>query len=106
MNFKDFLTQVEKIRSNQANYQPVLICYLSKCQNFSATQQNIAEKLAVMNGKSKADYKPFMGSCPVYKVLLGKKMIVKSGEGFKLNIAGMNPAQKKQISKICMEMLN
>ena len=106
MIFSDFLSQVEKVRSNQANYQPVVICFLSKCENFENSQQNIAEKLAVMNGKTKADYKPFMGSCPVYKVLIGKKMLVKTSQGFKLNLKDMTPAQKKQIASICMEMLS
>jgi hypothetical protein len=106
LNFKDFLTQVEKIRSNQANYQPVLICFLSNSKNQQNTQQNIAEKLAVMNGKPKGDFKPFMGSCPVYKVLLGKSLLVKKGDVYKLNIAIMTASQKKQISKLCMEMLN
>lgn len=102
MNFNKFLALVEKIRSNQANYQPVVICHLSKCQNFSDTQKSIAEKLASKNGKT--DFKPFMGSCPVWKILVGKSMIVKVGDSYKLPVK-MTPAQKKQISKICMEML-
>lgn len=102
MIFSNFLEQVESIKSNQANYQPVTICHLLHSENFRASKLSIQEKLAKANNTD--NVKSFSG-CPVFKVLIGKNMIEKIGESdYRLSVK-MTDAQKKQIEKLCMEML-
>ena len=104
LSFEKFSALLEKVKANQANYQPVTLCFLSTMPNLEATQIEIAERLAIKNGLKKGDFKQFMASCPVWKVLTGKKMIVKDGNYYRLNTT-LTPTQKDKVMEICKGLM-
>ncbi len=104
MNFKTFLKRVVNGRYNQANFQLVVLCHLTK--QGQSTKEEIIKSLEVKNQdlvKQNYDFR----SCPVWRVLTQhKRMITQSKKGYLLNVEPMTPSQKTQVLTFCKSILN
>lgn len=102
-----FLDTLALIRVNQANYQKIVICSSLKFHNMEADIDTLSSKLFFNQWNSKGieqtqTYFKSM-SCPVWKVLMGKKLIVKTSEGFKINTK-LSKSEKEEAMKICRSL--
>lgn len=98
-----YLELLSKTRTNQANYQRIVNCFLLQSPKFEASQEEIAKELLSQNsGKT---LKFFNSSeCPVWKIMSGKSMLVKNGQNWRLNTK-LSEAQLKEAKRICEEEL-
>ena len=104
MKFQTLLDKIEAGKYNQANYQLVVICHLSQCEELRDNKKSISQAIANKNKALKKDASFFM-SCPVWKVLTNKGIILKIAEGYKLTTK-LTKSEQKQIMKVCKELLN
>lgn len=99
-----FLDTLALIRVNQANYQKLVICPLISFHNMEADIDVLASKLFInqWNSKGIKQTEAYFRStsCPVWNVLTGKKLIVKTSEGYKINTK-LSKSQKDEAMKIC-----
>lgn len=103
MKADQFLDTLAKTKVNQANYQPVVLCHLLSADGLKDTQENIAHKLKEKNPSG--DFAYFKSaSCPVWKVLSGKKMIKKAGDFWQIN-ADLSKSEIQEARKICMGLM-
>jgi len=80
VNQSELLDTIQnRLRSNQANYQPVVLSCLIKNNN---SMKSIQNELAKANNKT--DAKPYGKSCPVWKVLKNKGLIEINQDQIKL----------------------
>ena len=103
MKWDKLLGLIENGKYNQANYQLVVICHLSQMPELRDNKKSIAEAIANKNKALKKDVSWFM-SCPVWRVLTNKGIILKISEGYKLT-AKLTNSEKKKIAKLCKELL-
>lgn len=91
INAGKFLELVEKINVGQSNYQAVVLSALIPVYHMEMDLENIAATLFIKNTGIRrpgfVNSEAFYASkaCPVWKVLTGKKMIVKTAHGYKIN---------------------
>lgn len=111
MNFEHLLESVKSGMNGKSNYQKIVICHLSKQENFADTKQNIAKTLQKAydpnNNYTNAKEQPlshFVHNC-VWRVLTNKGFIVRLDlNTYKLTIK-LSPTQANEISKVCKESL-
>lgn len=104
MKFDTLLEKIQNGKYDQANYQLVVICHLSQTPELRDNKKSIAEAIANKNKALKKDVSFFM-SCPVWKVLTNKGIILKISEGYKLTTK-LSKSEKAKIAKLCKEMLS
>lgn len=103
MKFQNLLEKIQNGRYDQANYQLVVICHLSQTPELRDNKNSIAQAIADKNKALKKNVS-FFKSCPVWKVLTNKGIILKISDGYKLTTKLSN-AEKKKIAKLCKELL-
>ncbi len=100
-----FIDKVYKINYSQAKFQIQVVCYLNKQENNEALRDDCALMLLEKNSGLKRNLTHWRNSCPVWKVLGGKQMIVIDDDKVRLN-TNLTPSQKGEISKYCGGILN
>lgn len=99
-----FLETLEKIRCNQSNYQKWFMDILINSKNLDAEFEDIKQYLHEKNpSKTLAS---FGRSCPVWKVIMGKNLVIEKNGVFKINSKlskdGIKAA-KKIVKGLCQE---
>lgn len=106
LSFKELVELIHSIRDQQRNYQKKTICFIAKSQNQTTTRDKLGHELFLQNQHLDNLEKFYTkSSCPVYKVLKNKGVIIITGETVKGNFK-LTPKQVKEISKLCMESKN
>ncbi len=103
MKFQSLLDKIESGKYDQANYQLVVICHLAQTPELRDNKKAIAQAIANKNKTLKKDVSFFM-SCPVWKVLTNKGIILKISEGYKLTTK-LTKSERAKIAKVCKELL-
>lgn len=103
MKFQTLLEKIQDGKYNQANYQLVVICHLAQTPELRDNKKAISEAIANKNKALKKDASFFM-SCPVWKVLTNKGIILKISEGYKLTTK-LTKSERAEIAKLCKELL-
>lgn len=100
MNKSQLFDLLNKGKYNQANYQLVVVKSLIKSNNLTQTKDQLVEALVSENPQIESKYFK-SGSCPVWKVLSKKSILLKNDDGFKLNILRANTNTRKEIIDFC-----
>jgi hypothetical protein len=104
-SFEDTLIKCDQIKTDQANYQVVVLSeiYKSELENVEITKDQIVEKLVKVGiskrpitKKTKIAY--FGSDCPVWAVLTKKALISKSGKFFQSTLS--ENTTKAQLEKL------
>lgn len=104
-SFEDTLLKCDLMKTDQANYQAVVLCeiYKSELENVEITKDQIVEKLVKVGlskrpitKKTRIAY--FASDCPVWTVLAKKALISKSGKFFKSTLS--ENTTKAQLEKL------
>jgi|APSaa5957512535_1039671.scaffolds.fasta_scaffold196728_2 hypothetical protein len=100
MNKAQLIYALKSGKYNQANYQLVVVKSLIQGDKMEKTKEEIVKDLTLKNPTVKAKYFQ-SGSCPVWKVLTKKDILLKSENGFKLNLTRATQKTKDDIIDLC-----
>jgi len=103
LSFEELMVLIQDGKYNQANFQPLTICHLSRSENQEDSQAEIAKTLKTENPTIEEKYLR-SGSNNVWKVLTKKRILVKIDKKQVLNV-NLTENQKTQLQNLCHEVL-